>query len=251
VIPTRSLPATGFMTTTSQGEGMEAGGPVSMLRTVSRALVPSGLEAALRLFYYRRMIRKIGPVPEAVEAGRYVRRGDTVIDIGANIGRYAKMLSAYVGDSGAVHCLEPMPETFGYLLSNMACLELTNVFCYNIAASDRCSMVCMNVPRWQNGHGRNLYRAAITAKGDFRVRALRLDDLFPDLRPSFIKCDVEGHEAEVVRGASNLIERCRPVWLMEVSDQKVVGIMRGLGYTQIVTHPPNSFFVPNPPPSTA
>jgi hypothetical protein len=32
----------------------------------------------------------------------------------------------------------------------------------------------------------------------------------------FIKCDVEGHELAVLRGAQEVISRCKPAWLVEI-----------------------------------
>ena len=34
---------------------------------------------------------------------------------------------------------------------------------------------------------------------------------------TFIKCDVEGHELSVIKGASQLLAKCRPAWLIEIS----------------------------------
>jgi hypothetical protein len=67
------------------------------------------------------------------------------------------------------------------------------------------------------------YQARITAadeRGDVRqVETVTLDGLwkagaFPRL--DFVKCDVEGSELDVVRGAQELIGRNLPGWLVEV-----------------------------------
>ena len=46
---------------------------------------------------------------------RLVRRGDTVFDVGANLGVYSLLFSRLVGRSGQVHAFEPGPPTFAGL----------------------------------------------------------------------------------------------------------------------------------------
>lgn len=46
---------------------------------------------------------------------KHIHSGDTVLDIGANIGYYAEILSTIVGEKGMVHCFEPDKTNFEYL----------------------------------------------------------------------------------------------------------------------------------------
>ena len=68
-----------------------------------------------------------------------------------------------------------------------------------------------------------------------RVPSVTLDDLVTYNRPpSIIKCDVEGAEVEVMRGAQRLIREHRPTLLCEVhsesSTQQVTELLTGFGY---------------------
>ena len=38
-----------------------------------------------------------------------------------------------------------------------------------------------------------------------------MDTLFPTKQIDFVKLDIEGSEADALRGAANLLKRCRPV----------------------------------------
>ena len=49
---------------------------------------------------------------------QYTKRGDTVIDCGANVGYYTNFFRAIVGKKGCVHAFEPVPSTFEYLTEN-------------------------------------------------------------------------------------------------------------------------------------
>ncbi len=48
----------------------------------------------------------------------------------------------------------------------------------------------------------------VEASGDIQVSSVRLDDVLEQI--TLLKMDVEGFEPHVLRGASELIGRCRP-----------------------------------------
>src|SRR5215469_11112259 len=64
---------------------------------------------------------------DAVVARKLISPGDTVLDIGANIGVYSRMLSRCVGPQGTVYAFEPIPHTFDFLSNNIRKLGLKNV----------------------------------------------------------------------------------------------------------------------------
>jgi len=53
--------------------------------------------------------------------------------------------------------------------------------------------------------------AAISEGGDIVIDSMPLDQLSPDLSPTFIKMDIEGAEAEALEGARQLISKHRPI----------------------------------------
>jgi FkbM family methyltransferase len=151
-----------------------------------------------------------------------VADGDLVGDIGANFGIYTKFLSRHVGPGGRVRSVEPIPFTFGLLAYGVRYLQLSNVRAINCAVSDREGRVTMEIPVGASGQD-DIYLPRIV-EPDASVRrgvivpAKTLDALFPDPeRPSFLKVDVEGHELPCLRGARQLLARCRPIWLIEIT----------------------------------
>ena len=162
--------------------------------------------------------------PELSECRPHITLGDTVLDLGANLGIYSKFLSQLVGPGGQVHAVELMPETFCYLRHNVS--ALANVRCYHAGISNRTGIGCAIQPSRKYGH---IYRAHLAEKGQ-PAPVYRLDDLFPELSPTFIKCDVEGAELQVIEGAENLIGRCFPIWLMETYTPETFETMKNLGY---------------------
>ena len=127
---------------------------------------------------------------------RVVQPGDTVLDIGAYVGAYTLLASRLVGPRGRVYSLEPSPDTRRLLKHNVAANDATNttVYPYAVGAS--------------SGYGSLGYRrrgSAEThivpvARGDADpVRVVSLGDFCSEqsIRPSVVKIDVEGAEAEV------------------------------------------------------
>lgn len=197
-----------------------------ILKKFVLAALPGGLLQAIRKIYYLRMLKTITENEEVeFKVIKYlIRKGDRVIDVGANIGVYTKFLSELVGSAGIVHSIEPLPLTFDILCSNIKKLRLHNVEPINCAVSDNNADIVMEIPR--NGlAGENFYRARVVsgdANGTFRqvkVTSRTLDSMFSDLphNISFIKCDVEGHEFQCLKGASTIIKTRQPIWLIEVT----------------------------------
>jgi len=185
--------------------------------------LPGPLRRAARRAYYARLVRTAGEGDEVDLGflGHVVRSGACVVDAGASIGLYTRFLSERVGAQGRVYAVEPMPETFDVLASNVRRLRLENVSLLNYALSDADGPLDMEVPLWPSG-GENLYEARAAARDAgsglrrITVPARRLDALLPDRPVAFIKCDVEGHELRCLAGAVETVRRSRPVWLLEV-----------------------------------
>lgn len=209
--------------------------------------LPGPARRAARRAYYARLLRAAGEGDQVdlPFLKRVVGRGACVVDAGASIGLYTKFLSAIVGAEGLVYSVEPVPETYDVLASNVGRLGLANVRALNCALSDSDGELEMEVPRWPYG-GENLYEARVAGPASpsglrrITVASRRLDSLLPDRPLAFVKCDVEGHELRCLQGASEALRRWRPAWLLEVwgdPDQagsharEVFDAMEALGYT--------------------
>jgi len=208
--------------------------------------LPGPARRAARRAYYARLLRAAdeGGQVDLPFLKSVVSPGARVVAFGASIGIYTKFLSALVGPEGHVHSVEPVPETYDVLTSNIERLGLRNVHPLNYALSDSDGELEMEVPLWSYG-GENLYEARVAAPGSpsglrrIKVASRRLDTLFGDAPIAFVKCDVEGHELRCLEGAAETLRRSRPVWLLEGwGDPDVPGsharavflTLEGLGY---------------------
>ena len=188
--------------------------------------LPDALAQPIRRAHYARLLRAESDdrIPEARIFRELIRPGDSVIDIGAAIGSFSRILSAIVGPDGRVYGIEAMPSMFDVFRSNVRKLGMHNVEPIHRAVSDRDETVTMEIPA-SGKLKENPFRARIseTESPDgvrrVQVGAATLDTLFGDRAAgiTFIKCDVEGREQRVLRGAHRLIENARPAWFVEVS----------------------------------
>lgn len=196
---------------------------MSSFRNILAAALPRPLKHRLKKLYYPHVLRRF---PEAGWSGsavvkKIVEPGDVVVDAGANIGYVALLLSRWVGPQGRVFSFEPIPETYDLLAGNVKKLGLTNVEIFPYALSSRDGRAEMEVPHYEGG-GENFYESRMAEKTNvdlrtFPVEVRRLDSVLDLGRTvSFIKIDVEGHEEDVVRGATRILQASQPALMIEV-----------------------------------
>ena len=144
-----------------------------------------------------------------------VRPGGIVIDVGANIGGHAVPLAQQVGPTGQVYAFEPQRITFGILCTNITLNALTNVWPIWAAAGHPQGTKSIIVPFMDPTQEANFGGLTLRSgrEGD-SVPIISLDTL-PLPACTFIKIDVEGMEAEVLRGATGIISRFRPPLYVE------------------------------------
>ncbi len=106
------------------------------------------------------------------------------------------------------------------LTSNVLHFRNRNVTLLNLAASSESGLGHISVPEDQGG-SRNYYQAHLTEAGGQAVFKSRIDDLSIDHRIALIKIDAEGHDAEVLVGAASIIDRDRPVVIIETNSDFV------------------------------
>lgn len=160
--------------------------------------------------------------------------GGICLDIGANIGNHSL---AFAPHFARVIALEPHPRTFRLLELNA---ELApNVTPLNLGASDAAGVVKVALDPL-NYAASSIGRATPAGAVEVEFRLERLDEMAeigPEARVTFVKIDVEGHEAAALTGAEATIRRNRPLVVLEVLPNDVadgtsaaVEVLRGYGY---------------------
>jgi FkbM family methyltransferase len=143
---------------------------------------------------------------ESKQVRRYLRSGQTFVDVGANIGYFTALSSKLVGPNGRVVAFEPSEKPYGALIRVFG--RCPNVECLNIALSNSESQLTIYVPPQSCGnHDPSVHRYC-SGMEEVRVPARRLDSLAEELgieKIDFLKIDVEGHELSVLAGAESLL----------------------------------------------
>jgi FkbM family methyltransferase len=169
------------------------------------------------IFYVGELDRKVTWV-----CSRLVRSGDTVLDIGANLGMVSFILSAMVGPSGQVHAFEPNPDMQSLVREAIARNRIHNINLHPIALGAQAGEVMLSVPRGNAGAASVVAARARSESVDLPVEMRTLSSVMAEHdvdRIRLVKIDVEGFEPEVLAGAIGLFSRVQPdAIIFEVND---------------------------------
>lgn len=177
-------------------------------------------------------------------AWRLLGPGDQALDAGANLGYMTMLFAARIGSSGVVHSFEPHPQVCAKLRRNVdriyrhenagrvvvhecalgdsrrtAALIETDYFALNEGTAKIASAAEANAP--------NVRRHSIPLE--------TLDGLFPTETFALLKIDVEGFEAEVLKGAEDLLSSRRTRHIIyedhSLGGSGLAKILSSYGYT--------------------
>lgn len=171
------------------------------------------------------------------------------LDIGANIGVISQAL---IASGYSVEAFEPQPEIFNLLVENCASMSLleSGHYEYNVAVGAEAGFAKMPKVYYsvKNNFG-GLGIGTPSIYGNIQVPVVTIDSYeYQDV--GFMKVDVEGYELEVLQGATETINRCKPIMYLEDDRDNKSKALRQyidyLGYT-IEDHTPplyreNNFF---------
>lgn len=194
------------------------------IKNVGRLLRATAPTARVLTEYRVRGLTRAELSADVAHCMRLATPGSTAIDVGASVGNYALAMSKAVGRNGRVLALEANPTVFGELVHSTWGSRVSPL---NLAASNTSGWATMKVPVGKDGQ-QNKWLATLEARDQdgvsFEVQCTRLDDLADGARPvSVIKIDVEGHEAKVIEGATEVIERNSPALVIEIEERHLVG----------------------------
>ena len=210
-------------------------------RILYRTLPLEGyLRAVSRLFFlWQRLgIGRRNPATEYVyHLPQLVRPGDTCIDIGANLGYYARTIARLAGSEGRVFAVEPVAPIRKILRRNLRRCRNVEILPYALGAENK-EIVMGNDSARETGYfgtGQNFVNEAGTATDvTFSAQMRRGSELFGSLpRLDFIKCDIEGYEGVVMEEMRPLLEHFRPTVLIETGGEnrsRIIRLFTGLGY---------------------
>lgn len=154
---------------------------------------------------------------------KILKKGDTFLDLGANVGLFTVIASKQVGIEGLVICFEPTPVIFKRLLGNCAHNKMENIDARNIGLSNEIGKIDFYIS--ENGHDAwNSFAPSRDNKlqKKIEVNVSTLDhELFSidKLKIKLVKIDVEGWEKFVLQGGENFFRHFSPIVMVEFTDE--------------------------------
>jgi len=166
-----------------------------------------------------------------------------IADIGANIGTHSVPFSK-LAHKGHVHSFEPNELSRGLLERNLLQNQVPNstVYPYALSKSAGNRYLSNYNPQVPGNYG----EASLNSSGELMelVQTLRLDQIKFG-RLDFIKCDVEGEEVDVFKGAKKTLATHLPTCFIECNEETHLAPLYNrfekLGYKQMYWCPVRNF----------
>lgn len=135
----------------------------------------------------------------------YIKNGDTIFDIGANIGQYSLLFSELVGHEGKVFSFEPDLKSYCFLQFNAKINNCKNINCLNYGVGNTDNYLQYYRDLETGGRRGSFKKGFVENNVTESVQIKSLDTIISEFgHPQFIKIDVEGFEEEIVC-KSNLV----------------------------------------------
>jgi FkbM family methyltransferase len=200
-------------------------GGIQQVKVVSGPLAGTRMVLDLRAEKYF----WLGTYEPAVEASllEYLKPGMAAWDVGAFIGYHTLLLRTVAGP-GRVVAVEPDPANLARLRRHLSENGADDVRVIPAAAGARPGKGQLNR---RDGHPSE---TRVISAGSGPCEVVTLDGLLDHVPvPGLVKMDVEGAEADVLAGAPQLLEKIRPVWIIELhgaGGAQAVSLLRQAGY---------------------
>ena len=158
------------------------------------------------------------------------------LDVGSHIGKYSIRIANSINTRGKVIAIEPDVNNFKLLCHNKELNQLNNLHCINKGAySKQDELILYTTP-----HNGEMYNSLVKKQDDWKevkIKVNTIDNILDELSINHIdlmKIDTEGVELEVVKGAINIISRCKPKIIVEVwgseSLKEIESLLSKVGY---------------------
>jgi FkbM family methyltransferase len=162
-----------------------------------------------------------GSDPSVLLSRRLIHSGQTVFDVGANIGLWVMGAAVAAGPTGNVHAFEPVPEIHARIEHNLKLNQLDWVHLWKLGLSDAPgSAPLFRDSTYNSGRGSLAKREGVDNPVEIKLTTLEAHCAAHKIdRIDFLKVDVEGAELKVFQGADRFLSsKEAPIILFECSE---------------------------------
>jgi FkbM family methyltransferase len=167
----------------------------------------------------------------------HLQPGSIFYDVGAHIGIVSMFGAQLVGTNGFVFAFEADPDNARRIEENLSRNSLRQIRVIPTAVWSSGGRIRFERASAQSSRNQGAIATDLTASGEkfVEVEAVALDEFVRENPlPTLIKIDVEGAEADVLRGSEEVFARAKPVLICEVHHGKaaedVTRWLLGKGY---------------------
>lgn len=147
--------------------------------------------------------------------------GDTILDIGTNVGDVAMHLAQKASISGQVIGFEPDPINFKRVSQNLALNSFSNIQILNIGLGESEGTFYVKTP---DEHNAGMTRITQDISGH-KVTIKRLDyvETIQNLsKINLIKMDIEGYEMNALKGGIETLKKHKPILFIELDNNNLI-----------------------------
>ena len=146
---------------------------------------------------------------------KWLRSGDTAVDVGANVGLLTIPMAKAIGEKGQVYAFEPIELNVRSLKSNLDVNNLRNVELTQCAVGNFDGKIRLTDNHHSNDSSSGFFHRATDSESGIEVQQIRLDRHFKNILRSdneirLLKIDVEGMEIDVLDGLGDLFD-CKKI----------------------------------------
>jgi FkbM family methyltransferase len=148
---------------------------------------------------------------------KLINDGDTIFDIGANIGWYSIAISKRF-PKASIYAFEPLKNTFDILEHNVLLNQVTNIHLHNFGFSNDNKTITFYSSPYTSVSNSAKDITGEDGANEVACVVKKMDDYITNLNASidFVKCDVEGAELFVYEGAKACINKFKPIVFTEM-----------------------------------
>ncbi|AZA78388.1 FkbM family methyltransferase [Chryseobacterium sp. G0186] len=173
-----------------------------------------------------------------------LKKGDTFIDVGGNIGLFSLNASGIVGNGGKVYAFEAFKPNYEKFSKHITLNNFKNVILEHLAISEKSGYLeILYNDHYGNVGMASSYLKDFTAKE--RVKSISLDDYAKAqhiTKIDMIKIDIEGGEFSALKGMSEILMNFHPKIIIEInnialqssnhSEDELIQILHEKGYAK-------------------
>ena len=147
-----------------------------------------------------------------------IKKGQTILDLGANKGIFSYLFANLTGAKGQVHCFEPIPENLKSLKANVSMFPWVEIHPFAVGDKNGTAKMSYSVDDLEKA---TLQHELHEDYSEFtEINLIALDEYITkkDLTPvHFVKCDIEGYELKALTGMSSILAQFHPQLSIEIT----------------------------------